>query len=591
MTSLRDQLQAAVGGTYSLGHELEGAGMSRVFVADETGLGRRVVIKALPPETAAGVSLDRFKREIHLAAKLQHPHIVPLLTAGKAGELLYYTMPFVDGESLRARLEREGELPVQDVVRVMGDVLRALSYAHQQGVVHRDIKPDNILLAHDAAVVADFGVAKALSAATEYGTLTSAGVALGTPTYMAPEQAAADPAVDRRADLYALGVVAYEMLAGRPPFTGRPQQVLALHAAEAPVPIQRLRPNTPPALATIVMRLLEKRPADRPQSAEEATRALEVAGTLLSMEKGRRVVERTFRLTEQVCRKLDRETLRPGMIGDDMHYLDNEVASDVLIVCLHGCGMDQETFAVILQTLPYRALAPTLYGFGQRVRRRVPLPLHVHLSLLRELMASAVRDIRPTTVVLAGFSSGGDMVLRFLSQPGAEELEIDAAVTYGCNLALETCFATKLFARLRSRGDEELLSELRDFGNDAQTVEDWLKAHEYLVRVLRKFQSHMEVLQLHARDLVRPFEQGDETVFPEWYRAASARVRAVRCVFEDSPACTRLVEALRMRNLDHGILGEQYRDDALVIEPDTRHFDLLSPERFRRHVEEVLQLL
>ncbi|MDQ4080730.1 MAG: hypothetical protein M3125_08215, partial [Gemmatimonadota bacterium] len=199
--------------------------------------------------------------------------------------------------------------------------------------------------------------------------------------------------------------------------------------------------------------------------------------------------------------------------------------------------------------------------------------------------------IRPTTVVLAGFSSGGDMALGFPSHPGTEELELDAVVTFGCNLALETCFATRLFARLRPRRDEGLLSELRDFANDAQTIEDWLKAHEYLVRVLRKFQAHMEVLQLHARDLVRPFEQGDETTFSEWYRAASTRVKAVRCVFEDSPTCTRLVEAMRMRNLDHGILGERYRDDALIIEPDTRHFDLLSPERFRRHLDEVLELV
>src|SRR4051794_15132263 len=254
--------------------------MSRVFVALEHSLGRTVVLKVLPPDLSAGLSAERFRREIQVAASLQHPHIVPVLNAGQAGDFLYYTMPFVEGESLRDRLTHQGELPVKTSVRILTEVTRALSYAHRHGIIHRDIKPDNILLCEDEAQVADFGIAKAISASLEGGGLTSVGVALGTPIYMAPEQAAADPGVDGRADLYSLGAVAYEMLAGQPPFQGRTAaHLMVAHATEQPVPLRQRRSSVPPALGDLIMRLLEKRPADRPQSADEVLQALEVAQT------------------------------------------------------------------------------------------------------------------------------------------------------------------------------------------------------------------------------------------------------------------------------------------------------------------------
>src|SRR6266516_1622167 len=187
--------------------------MSRVFLAEEKRLGRRVVVKVLPPEMAAGVSAERFEREIQLAAKLQHPHIVPLLTAGARGDLLYYVMPHIAGESLRARIAHERALPVGETVRILRDVCDALAYAHGHGVVHRDVKPDNVLLSGKHALVTDFGVAKAVASSSGAGTLTSLGMALGTPAYMAPEQAAGDPTVDHRADLYAVGALGYELLA------------------------------------------------------------------------------------------------------------------------------------------------------------------------------------------------------------------------------------------------------------------------------------------------------------------------------------------------------------------------------------------
>jgi tetratricopeptide (TPR) repeat protein len=275
---LRERLQSSLGNAYTLERELGGGGMSRVFVAEETSLGRSVVVKVLPPEMAAGVSIDRFKREIQVAARLQHPHIVPVLSAGETDGLPFYTMPLVEGSSLRARLARGG-LTIAETVGILREVARALAYAHEHGVVHRDIKPDNVLLSGGSAVVTDFGIAKALSASrldAPNATLTQMGTSIGTPQYMAPEQAAGDPATDHRADLYAFGVMAYELLAGRPPFHGlAPHKLMAAHMGERPQPIAELRPDTPPVLAEVVMRLLEKDPDARPQSASDLARVLD----------------------------------------------------------------------------------------------------------------------------------------------------------------------------------------------------------------------------------------------------------------------------------------------------------------------------
>src|SRR6185369_2082514 len=254
---------------FAIESELPRGGMAHVFLAEEIALGRQVVIKVLDPELAVGVSAERFKREVMLTAKLQHPHIVPIYSAGEVNGLLYYTMPFVFGDSLRTRLERDGALPITQTMSIMRDVALALECAHEHNVVHRDIKPDNILLAGRSAIVTDFGVAKAFSASSRPGTtLTSFGMTLGTPAYMAPEQGAADPTVDHRADLYALGVVAYEMLTGKTPFAGRPAvAMIAAHVTEEPAPIDAIRAGLPPVLSQLVMQLLIKDPAGRPQSA------------------------------------------------------------------------------------------------------------------------------------------------------------------------------------------------------------------------------------------------------------------------------------------------------------------------------------
>lgn len=268
------RLTNALAGRYRIDRALGAGGMATVYLAEDLKHHRKVAIKLLREDVSASVSTARFRREIEIAAQLQHPHILPLLDSGEADGLFYYVMPFVKEESLRQRLKRVKELPVGDAVAVLLDVLDALTHAHGLGVVHRDIKPDNVMLSGRHALVTDFGIARAVSNATELTALTSMGIALGTPAYMAPEQAAGDAEVDHRADIYAVGVLAYELLAGRPPFTGTTVQVLTAQVTQTPEPLSEYRGGLPVELEQVVMRCLEKNVDARWQTAEQLLQAL-----------------------------------------------------------------------------------------------------------------------------------------------------------------------------------------------------------------------------------------------------------------------------------------------------------------------------
>jgi len=275
-TQSTDEIRASFSADYDFERELLGGGMSRVFLVNERALNRKVVIKVLPPDLAAGVNRERFRREVQLAAQLQHPHIVPLYAAGAQGDLLYYTMPFIEGESLKQELAAHKTYSPREVVHILHDVVDALGYAHARGVIHRDIKPGNVLRSGHHAVVTDFGVAKAISASLPAVGMTTSGMAIGTPAYMAPEQLAGDPAADHRVDLYAVGLLAYELLTGEGPFqSASPQETLAAQLTRTPKPVDKIRRDVPAGLSALVMRCLAKRPEDRPQSAAELHAALD----------------------------------------------------------------------------------------------------------------------------------------------------------------------------------------------------------------------------------------------------------------------------------------------------------------------------
>ena len=283
MSDLLVDLRAQLGDRYRIERELGGGGMSRVFVAEELALGRRVVLKVLPPDMAATVNTDRFRREVQFVARLQHPHIVPVLATGEDADTLWYSMPYVDGDTLRGRMSA-GPMSVREAVTVWRDMLDALSYAHKAGVVHRDIKPDNVLLSGRHAVVTDFGIAKAVASATstDGGTaaLTGIGFVVGTPAYMAPEQAAGMTEIDPRADVYSTALVAYEMLTGNSPFGGMtPARALASQVQTMPASPRTLRADLPPTIDALLMRCLAKEVSDRPASADAVLEALDAIDT------------------------------------------------------------------------------------------------------------------------------------------------------------------------------------------------------------------------------------------------------------------------------------------------------------------------
>ena len=274
MTDVLARLDTALAGRYHLDRELGAGGMATVYLAHDLRHDRRVAMKVLRPELAAVIGAERFLSEIKTTAHLQHPHILPLFDSGETDSFLFYVMPYVEGESLRDRLNRDKQLPISDAIRIAREVADGLDYAHRHGVVHRDIKPENILLHDGRALIADFGIALAASKAGETR-MTQTGMSLGTPSYMSPEQAMGDREIGARSDIYALGAMTYEMLVGDPPFTGSTAQAIVAKAmTEKPIPPTRLRDTVPPAVEDAVLTALQKLPADRFATAKEFGEAL-----------------------------------------------------------------------------------------------------------------------------------------------------------------------------------------------------------------------------------------------------------------------------------------------------------------------------
>ncbi len=274
MADLLDRLKTALSHRYSIERELGSGGMARVFLAEDVKHRRKVALKVLRPEHAAAIGTERFLREREITAGLAHPHILPLLDSGEADGFLFYVMPYVEGESLRDRLNREGQLPLADALKIAGEVADALGSAHRHNVIHRDIKPENILLEEGHAVVTDFGIARVI-APDRQARITETGITLGTPAYFSPEQAAGEREFDGRSDIYALGCVLYEMLTGQPPFAGPTvASVAAQHLMEEPTPVQVFRSAVPDDLAHTLTKTLAKAPADRYQTGEELAEAL-----------------------------------------------------------------------------------------------------------------------------------------------------------------------------------------------------------------------------------------------------------------------------------------------------------------------------
>jgi pimeloyl-ACP methyl ester carboxylesterase len=305
---------------------------------------------------------------------------------------------------------------------------------------------------------------------------------------------------------------------------------------------------------------------------------------------GHKLVECDFKLTENICRKLNRATLDPLIIGDHLRFVDNQVQSNVLVFFMHGLGLDHRDFEPVLTRLPYRGVSPTLYGCEPERRGRISLSLADHVVILRELLRDLVQSLQPATVLLVGFSMGADMGFELLLRQAEEHgPPVDAFLALECNLCLDTCTISRVLADFAPEQPAISLSDLRKLGESAASLEQWLNVHEYLVRVLRKFEGDIGVLRRAAADIVAPFcETRGFEVFGRWFRGVMSSVRVLRLVFPQDSVSVPALARLRLENLDRGFLGVEFPENVIRVSPKSDHFQLMASEELLRQVGELV---
>jgi len=595
-------------GCYEVLAPLGSGAMGEVYRARDARLGREVAIKILPEGVEDnGARLARFEREARLLASLNHPNIATVYGLEEHQRRRILVMELVQGETL-ADLIGRGPIALADALPLALQITRGLEAAHEHAVIHRDLKPANLMLTAQGRIkILDFGLARTWQG-TRAGVdvtdplslpprITNAGELLGTVAYMSPEQArGAD--VDTRTDIWSFGCVLFEMLSGRPPFAGDAVgEVLAAVLRDEP-DWRDLPVNLPQAVHRLLHRCLRRDPAERLHHIGDARLELEDIDDAEGRDPIRRVggahqetaiVERSWPLTTDVCRHLKRETLDPAIIGDELSWLDNGRASDVLVVYLPGFGFDHNTFREVLGRSPYRGITVTPYGFEPVRRRRPAVPFGDRLTMLRLFLESVLQGTKARWRILTGFSVGADVAMRLCAEGGIDRRHIDGILALGPNVNLETCFVSRRVADIPDDSEAGFLDVAREIAAMMETPQAWLQMNPYLVELVRKYHADFDALRSYGRDVVAPFRGGGESAFAGWYRAAKEAELELRVVFAGADISEQTgLREVRLAQVDRQVLGPRFRDADLVSEPDAHHMGLMDADVIAHHVEVLL---
>lgn len=582
---------------YRILSRLGAGGMGEVYLVEDTVLQRSVALKLLLPELCHQPELrKRFIREAQTVASLEHPNIVSIFEVAEHQNRPFFAMQYVDGRTL-ADLVRSTNLTITEILNISIAICQGLQSAHDRGIVHRDLKPGNIMIDHAQRVyLLDFGLAGMHEWEAGENTddtvtkLTLAGIPVGTVAYMAPEQFRGHSATPQ-SDIFALGITLYELAAGVSPFSGN---TMALRASsilrDEPTSLTEHNAAVPDDFARIVTRCVKKDPARRFQTVKDVCNELidlkESLDRTASQSHRSSVLpvptqtlaEQSFTLSAELVRQLSKRT--PQMIGDRMTYLDNQRASDTLVLYLHGMGLDERSLTEVLRSVPYRAVAPSLYGFDLHAKHRIPLPLSDHSRLLLAFLRQLIGKVRPQHVLLVGVSSGADHFMHMLTDDRSLAQEIHGLLLMGCNLDVRTCFNSRVFAEFYAENPSDTLEAVKAIGASMTSLGHWLLVHAYLVQVMQKFGTNVDALRQYAGDIAQPILERGLDQFIEWYRLACETVPLTRFVFFADE--TEPLNDLLQRHLDSGVLGEHNIEKTLIRE-NLAHMELLYPEVITRH--------
>ncbi|HLV94598.1 MAG TPA: serine/threonine-protein kinase [Candidatus Acidoferrales bacterium] len=595
-------------GPYTVTAVLGMGGMGEVYRAHDERLARDVALKVLRTAMCGDAErLRRFEREARAAALLNHPNVVVIHDIGTCGDTTYLAMELLEGKTLRSELA-SGAMPVRRAIGWGIQIAIGLAAAHEKGIIHRDLKPENVFITRDGrAKILDFGIAKLVERAASADATASAawvetipGTMLGTVGYMSPEQVRGEE-VDFRTDIFSLGAILYEMLSGVRAFGGN-TTVEALNAILKHEPEELTGKNSEisPTLWRVVERTLEKDARERFCSSLDVAFVLKAVTpeahigryTGRSAQSRTEVVVREFALTDRICKQLDRRSLDPRIIGGQMQYADNCLESDVLLCCLHGTGLDASDFTRILEAANCRAVAPTLCGFEAHSSRRIRLRVSDHLAILREWLRHIIDRDDVKAIILVGFSTGADLWLEFACHGSDSALPLAGLVALDANVSYETCWVTRILSNLSPDTPAHVVQDLQTLSAGTRTLNEWFNVHEYLVRVLRKFEGNLEVLTQFATEIVHPFEGTGLDAFTRRFRCATSVIPCVRLVFSGAGASNPEAEAIasvKLTNLDTAFLGAAYSEESIVVDYDADHFELLDLQRLKKLIDPIFK--